>query len=129
MWPPVGWLSVGLWDQQRLWRHDGKTARRLCTPRKRRSGSNRKGEPPELSRPGHLCEHLSFRPKQHASIVANSFRQAQRKPTTTTWVKAACATFESGAWRAPYGKGKKEAVTPARVVLRAYSVPAHRTRA
>src|SRR5271165_3938611 len=125
MWPPVGWLSVGLWDQQRLWRHDGKTARRLCTPRKRRSGSNRKGEPPELSRPGHLCEHLSFRPKQHASIVANSFRQAQRKPTTTIlrYVR------ERGLARMPAGKGKKEAVTRARVALRAYSVPARRTRA
>src|SRR5208282_2230670 len=71
----------------------------------------------------------AFRPKQHAGIVANSFRQAQRKPTTTTWVKAACPTFESGVWRVPAGKGKKEAVTPARVALRAYSVPAHRTRA
>src|SRR5208282_604333 len=46
MWPRVGRLSVVLWGQQRLWRHDGKPAQGLCTQRKRRSGSNRKGEPP-----------------------------------------------------------------------------------
>src|SRR5271157_1962874 len=36
---------------------------------------------------------------------------------------------ERGLARVPNGKGKKEAVTRARVALRAYSVPARRTRA
>jgi hypothetical protein len=44
-------------------------------------GFQSEGEPPELSRLEHLCEHLSFRPKQHAGMLRIPFgrRNASRQ--------------------------------------------------
>jgi hypothetical protein len=60
MWLRVGRLSVVLWDQKRIWRHDGKPARGLGTPQKRRSGSYRKGEPREALQAGTSLRALVF---------------------------------------------------------------------